>query len=258
MQYFELDLWLATNQSKRSGEYFYILYQPIWLSFFMYISITENYKQWTDSQYIITGMLLSFPLLIIPNIFPSAHDKSLKWTERFVTKSWVYLAILSFIGNYFGTQYFYQYLGASYSFPVTLFLNGTPLFLYGFTQSFFTLYHIILTLLLRRLSHVRYPLFTQSVFILVMSWLLASAEALAVKNVPYYSFTDPSFVYKIGNTLYMLFFVPSFPLYYLIDENLPYSLWESVKSSLSANMIILVLYDFWTKIMGHYDLLPFL
>lgn len=198
------------------------------------------------------------PLLIIPNIFPSNDDKSLKWTERFITKSWVYLAILNFIGNYFGAQYFFVYLGTSYSFPVTLLLNGTPLALYGFTQSFFTLYYIIPTFFLRRLSHTKYPLFAQILFILIASWLLALAETLAMEYVPCYSFTDPLFVYKIGNTLYMLFFIPSLPIYYLMDEKYTYSIWECVQAALTANMLILVLYDFWTKIMGYHDLIPFI
>ena len=63
------------------------------------------------------GLFVALPYLIVPFFFPLEGDADLPWTERYYLVSNVWVAIFSFVGNYFWTHYFYTVLGASYSFP---------------------------------------------------------------------------------------------------------------------------------------------
>ena len=143
--------WLSRNPSKRSGELFHIIWSVIWISYFGYVVVSEVYKEWTDIGYMGCGLLLSIPNLLLPNLFPSKADKDLPWVSRYVTKSWLWVAIFNFIANYFFTQYFFVLLGCYYSFPITWMLNKVPIPLYLITQSYFQTYFILSNIMIRKL-----------------------------------------------------------------------------------------------------------
>jgi cycloeucalenol cycloisomerase len=44
-------------------------------------------------------------------------------SQRYWVKANIWTAIFSYVGNYFWTHYFYQVLGAAYTFPVDIQLN---------------------------------------------------------------------------------------------------------------------------------------
>jgi len=77
--------------------------------------------------------------------------RTIPLSQRYWLKANVWVAIFSYVGNYFWTHYFYQVLGASYSFPVRIELNRVPFFLYLVTHGYFAFYLTASTILLRRI-----------------------------------------------------------------------------------------------------------
>jgi cycloeucalenol cycloisomerase len=149
----EESVWLPRNRSKRSGELFQVVWSVLWIGFFGFVVVSKVYEEWRDTGYMLCGLALSIPNLLLPNLFPSKADKDLPWLSRFVTKSWVWIAIFNFIANYFFTQYFFVLLGCEYSFPITYKLNGVPIPLYLITQSYFMTYFSLSNFMMRKLSH---------------------------------------------------------------------------------------------------------
>eukprot|EP01126_Amoeba_proteus_P058417 TRINITY_DN7534_c0_g2_i2.p1 TRINITY_DN7534_c0_g2~~TRINITY_DN7534_c0_g2_i2.p1 ORF type:complete len:123 (-),score=7.69 TRINITY_DN7534_c0_g2_i2:132-500(-) len=115
---------LSDNPSKRAGERFMILWSVVWIFFFACIVLSKAYETWGDVGYMITGLSLSVPNFLIPNVFPAKEDERLPFSRRYVTKAYLWIAIFNFIGNYFWTHYFFVCLGARYTFPITITLNG--------------------------------------------------------------------------------------------------------------------------------------
>ena len=57
------------------------------------------------------------PCILLPWLLESRADGDRPWTQKYWVKANVWLAIYSFVGNYFWTHYFYRLLGAAYTFP---------------------------------------------------------------------------------------------------------------------------------------------
>ena len=57
------------------------------------------------------------PCILLPWLLESRADRDRLWTQKYWVKANVWIAIYSFVGNYFWTHYFYKLLGAAYTFP---------------------------------------------------------------------------------------------------------------------------------------------
>eukprot|EP01127_Copromyxa_protea_P019144 TRINITY_DN6142_c0_g1_i1.p1 TRINITY_DN6142_c0_g1~~TRINITY_DN6142_c0_g1_i1.p1 ORF type:complete len:262 (+),score=53.48 TRINITY_DN6142_c0_g1_i1:84-869(+) len=244
-----LDCLFSPNPSKRSTEKFLVLWTVIWISMFAYIVVTKWYEEWTDLGYMVTGLLLSIPNFVLPNIFASAEDKKLPFWSRFCNKSYVWIALFNFIGNYFWSHYFFTCLGASYSFPITITLNKIPVALFLITQSYFQTYFVFSNIMIRLFG--KNFLFKASV-VLLTSWFLAFMETWTIESVPYYSFVDRDQMYKYGTVFYAIYFIPSFPMFFSMDEKKGenWTLWAAIQSSAAAGMIAFIFLDFWRLTIG--------
>ena len=56
----------------------------------------------------------------------------------------VWIAVISYVGNYFWTHYFYNLLGASYTFKAWR-INNVPIALFFCTHAYFCFYHTMTT-----------------------------------------------------------------------------------------------------------------
>ncbi|CAI5984920.1 unnamed protein product [Closterium sp. NIES-65] len=74
-------------------------------------------QRFTEWEYLWVGLAAALPCVLVPPFMLCAADKGRPWHEQHWVKANVWIAIFSFVGNYFWTHYFYTLLGASYTFP---------------------------------------------------------------------------------------------------------------------------------------------
>lgn len=67
--------------------------------------------------YLAVGLAAALPCILLPPLLDGGTEKGKPFTQRYWVKANVWIAIFSFIGNYFWTHYFYDLLGAEYTFP---------------------------------------------------------------------------------------------------------------------------------------------
>lgn len=66
--------------------------------------------------YLVIGLCTATPCVALPCLLQTKADRSKPWHKRYWVKANIWIAIFSFIGNYFWTHYFYHVLGATYLF----------------------------------------------------------------------------------------------------------------------------------------------
>lgn len=204
----------------------------------------------------ITGLVIALPPMILPFLFPGS-DASLPWHARYTTKANVWIFILAWMANYFWTHYFYQVLGATYTFPAWR-LNDVPFALYLISHSYFHFYHVLSNMALRltwRACGNRVSVgscLVVATLIAVMSYVVAFMETWTIQNFPYYHIPDRSAMYIYGSMFYALYFIVSFPFFLRMDESpdVCWSLERTVIDAMGCSMVITQLLDFWRIAIG--------
>lgn len=247
------------QNSKKEFEIYSLYYTIIWILVFAIIILLQLYEQFDEYSYLALGLSLAAPFLLQPIIFPLANERKLPLFERYSFKANVWIAIYSYIGNYWYTHYFYSVLQARYTFPSWR-LNDVPIALYFCTHFYFVSYHTASNLILRKIetryrsSGMRTILFWATV--VSFSYFTAFMETLTISSFPYYSFQDRFMAYTLGSAFYGIYFLVSFPMFYRLDETKvndnsstskkfapPHTLYQTVAEAFGACMIILSLLD---------------
>lgn len=249
---------LNKQPSKYAYEMFALVYTPIWIFFFAIVVIFQLYEHFDAFTYNTFLGVLALPLILQPLIFPSAGfnspDQHRPFWERYSTKANIWIAVYSFIGNYWYTHYFYSVLKAEYTMPATR-LNNVPICMFFATHFYFTTYHAISNALLRKVvtTHEaglpRVALFCSVV--LVFSYFTAFMETLSISSFPYYSFENRDMAYTVGSAFYGIYFFVSFPGFYSFDDEIDstanekrhVTAWDTFVSSCGHGMMILTLLD---------------
>jgi cycloeucalenol cycloisomerase len=247
--------------SKFAYEQFVALYTPVWMGAFGMVVVFQWYEQFTAFAYLGFTSALAAPLLLQPLVYPSAGsnspDANRPLWQRYSFKANVWIAVYSFIGNYWYTHYFYSVLQAKYTMPSHR-LNNVPIAMYCATHFYFSSYHLFSNLLLRHIemryrpSALRTILFVST--IVVFSYLTAFLETLTISSYPYYTFQDRNMAYTIGSAFYGIYFLVSFPAFYFFDRSVDndksiskgggVSAWDAVVQACGYGMLILFLLDF--------------
>ncbi|KXZ42322.1 hypothetical protein GPECTOR_162g137 [Gonium pectorale] len=225
--------WLAKDPSKRWTEVFFLAYSPFWI-------------------------LWALVLLVPFQLYEADQGKPM-W-QRFWVKANVWIAVFSFIGNYFWTHYFFKLLGASYTF-VSWRLNGVPICLYLMTHGYFCFYHAISNILIRRVqtgllrSSALVRRSAMAFVVFTLAYATAYAETLTIAHFPYYTFVDRDRMYSVGSLFYAIYFFVSFPMFYRIDEypqrkGAKWTSSEAALDSLAAGMFVTILLDLWRISVG--------
>ena len=275
--------------SKYAYEMYQTCYSPIWIGIFAIIVIFRLYEKWTAWEYNLYLLLLALPCVLQPILFPSAFfhspDAHRPLLERYSTKANVWLAIYSFIGNYWYTHYFYSVLKASYSMPSTR-LNNVPIAMFFATMFYFSSYHVFSNTMLRKIKTTFEAGFKRRLLyisaVIVMSYFTAFMETLTISSFPYYSFEDRDMAYTIGSAFYGIYFLVSFPAFIELDNDIDVvleeeekehdmiatsstmvpsgksgrrrkvvvTLWDTILQSCGYGMIILCLLDFTRLYLG--------
>jgi cycloeucalenol cycloisomerase len=152
-----LSPWLAPNPAKRWTELFFLAYSPSWIIWCLCILVpfkiyevpdASNRRRWRSlpcleashgcppahpalppilpalpSQrldewgYLSLGLIAAPPCVLLPLALQPPAERGKPLAQRYWVKANLWIAIFSFIGNYFWTHYFYRLLGAAYTFP---------------------------------------------------------------------------------------------------------------------------------------------
>ena len=251
-----------SQPSKRAYELFVLCYTPIWILAFACIvafGLYENFDKWSY-MYVCVG--LAVPFLLQPVIYPSAGfdspDQKRPLLERYSFKANLWIAVYSFIGNYWYTHYFYSVLRAKYTMPAHR-LNNVPIALYFATHFYFTTYHFFSNVMLRKVVTSYKPGLRRQVLyvavVLCFSYFTAFMETLTISAYPDYSFEDRNMAYTVGSCFYGIYFIVSFPAFFLFDNDIDtttknknnkknVSLYDTFVSSCGHGMMIMILLDF--------------
>ena len=85
--------------------------------------------------------------------------------------------------------------------------------------------------------------------VVVLSYFTAFMETLSISSFPYYSFEDRDMAYTIGSAFYGIYFLVSFPAFYVFDSQVDeasapkVTVWQTFLDSCGHGMIILTLLD---------------
>ncbi|MCD9640617.1 Bifunctional protein GlmU [Datura stramonium] len=251
-------LWLAQNPSKRWGEVFFLLYTPFWLTLCLGVVVPYKlYEDFTEWEYLLVGLVSAVPALIVPMIFVGKADRNIAWKDRYWVKANLWIAIFTYVGNYFWTHYFFTVLGASYTFPSWR-MNNVPHTTFLLAHVCFLFYHVSANMTLRRLQYAIADLPQNIQWAFKTGWILAYAyfiaylETLAISNFPYYDFVDRAVMYKVGSLFYAIYFIVSYPMFFRVDEK-PGDSWDLPRVSidaLGAAMLVTILLDLWRLFLG--------
>ncbi|CAM9397803.1 unnamed protein product [Pylaiella littoralis] len=266
--------WLAcakTNPAKRAWEVFNLGYGVFWVGCFAAIIGFSLYEQYDEVSYFVVCFGLCLPIGAFPllNVHPS--EAGLPIGQRYGVRANLWIAIYSFIGNYWYTHYFYSVLGAKYTLPSWR-LNDVPIPMIGATIFYFSLYHALSNMAIRKVvtSFEANTARTVTLVVLVgvMSYAVAFTETLTISGFPYYTFEDRDMAYVVGSAFYGIYFIVSFPMFYAFDERPQQEdkaisvraaaaaagsaegLWGAAVNALGASMLILCLLDFVRLAVG--------
>jgi len=222
-----------TQPSKNAYELFVWKYTLIWISCFGCIVVFQLYEQFESFHYNLVCIGLALPFLLQPILHPGvtttdggcSPDGKRRILERHSWKANLWIAIFSFIGNYWYTHYFYSVLKAKYTFltnPMDR-LNNVPIALYFATHFYFSTYHVLSNYCLRQVTSLYQPSLKRNILfvgvILVLSYTTAFMETLTISSFPYYSFENRFMAYTAGSAFYGIYFIVSFPMFYFLDED---------------------------------------
>ena len=257
-----------SQPSKYSYEMFCLYYSPVWMAAMAVVVIFQLYESFTAQTYNLFCGSLALPLILQPILFPScglnSPDVARPWHQRFAFKANIWLAIYSFIGNYWYTHYFYSVLKASYTMPATR-LNNVPLAMFFATHAYFSSYHVLSNACLRKVKSsykegwLRTLLYVSVVC--ALSYFTAFMETLSISAFPYYRFEDRYTAYTVGSAFYGIYFLVSFPAFVILDDHIDsekskssrghvVTLWETIVQSCGYGMMILCLLDFVRLYIG--------
>jgi cycloeucalenol cycloisomerase len=254
----------TTEPSKRAYEIYALAYTPIWIAAFGCIVAFGFYEDFDKWSYMKVCVGLSLPFLLQPILFPSAGspgcpDEKRPLLERYSFKANLWLAVYSFIGNYWYTHYFYSVLHAKYTMPAHR-LNNVPLALYFATHFYFSTYHVFSNLLLRKVvTTYESGIARKCLYIAVVgtfAYFTAFMETLTISAYPHYSFEDRNMAYTVGSAFYGIYFIVSFPAFFVFDRDIDIdnndekskekkttTAWDTIVSSCGYGMVIMILLD---------------
>lgn len=103
-----LDRMTCGYEPKRRTETFWLHWAVCWVLSFAYIVGGGLYKWFESWHYLGVCGGLAAPLLLQPLVWPAGTgEANVPWHQRHSFKANVWIAIFSFIGNWWYTHYFY-------------------------------------------------------------------------------------------------------------------------------------------------------
>ena len=246
------------NESKRLAELFILKCSFIWILSIAVVIFFQLYESFTKWHYLWYCMSCASLYVAWPMISPISKldENERDFRKWYIMKANVWIGILSFVGNYVWTHYFYNVLNARYTFDAHR-LNDVPIAMYFMTHAYFMFYHCLTNMVLRKIKRdylddrMRF-LFTSAV-VMAMAYTTAFMETLTICAFPYWEFENRALAYSLGSAFYGIYFIVSFPMFLLVDEDPEvdkYSMWRVIWESLGSCMLVTLLLDFVRLLIG--------
>ena len=242
--------WLAcakTNPGKRHGELFCLKYSACWIASVGVVIATSAYESFGRWGYLAYCGACAAPAILYPLLYPCDAEAKKPIDERYIVKANVWIAIFSFIGNYWYTHYFYAVLKAEYTFDAHR-LNDVPISMYLMTHAYFMFYHVLSNAMLRRIRtgyvNDAWRFAFECAAVGAAAYTTAFMESLTICGFPYYSFEDRHMAYTLGSAFYGIYFLVSFPMFLRVDEEKSMPMSQVFWEALGSGMAVLCLLDF--------------
>lgn len=259
--------WFSANPDKAWAEKFFLLYTPYWVAGMALFMFTGVGGRWGDLA-LNAGMLaLWLPALLVPAWLATRRSDARPWRRSYWLKFNLWIGIFSFVGSYFGSEYFFDVLGMVYRYPqlhwnLDAVLVGSgeqrvPLIMYWSAYFYFVTYHAGAVVLMRRVRTSalgRLP-GAWPLTVLAAAYGFAWAETFAMAGgaiAEQFGYRDLERMLRWGSLFYALYFVVSFPMIHRLDEREgeDWPLRRVAVEALAAGMLVLSLLDFATRRVG--------
>ena len=264
--------WFSENPDRAWAEKFYLLYTPVWVLLMVIANIIDpDFLFKSDLVLVPFSLIVALPYILVPAILRRKQNPNGHWYESYWFKAFLFIFIFQLLGNYFISEYFFDVLGMVYHFPnleltfdSALVGSGTqtvPVIMYPLTMATYMTYHTTAAIALRRTmtsylgtqKWVKWLVFAVVVLIFAYFWAWTETQSFANSAIErnfHYINRDTMLAY--GSIVFGLAFLPSFPLFYFLDEkkHRRWKLLEVCAAALSAAMIALFLTDICSGIIG--------
>jgi cycloeucalenol cycloisomerase len=268
--------WFSSNPDKAFGEKLFLTY----FFFFMSYQTLLQKMGWVDVGDFwgtVTTLITWIPYLVILPAF-LRRNSGTPWYQSYWFKLNVYMMVYVFFSTYFHSEWFFKYLGMRYNFPHQFLdfdsmacgpdqatarenFQAVPLSRYLDTMGFFTVYHTIAIVAMRRVRNMTsgLPAIGQRTLwvaiVVVAAVFFAWAETYfyiqnAVSKTVWY--VDKSAMLRVGTSLYALYFLVSFPNLFRLDETADqkWTLRRTIVEASFVSMVTLFVIDTWVRIHG--------
>jgi len=259
--------WFSANPDKAWAEKFFLLYTPYWIAGMALLMLGGAGGRWGDLALNAAMLALWLPALLVPAWLATRRADARPWRRSYWLKLNLWIGIFSFVGSYFGSEYFFDVLGMFYRYPqldwnldAVLLGSGeqrVPLIMYWSAYFYFVTYHTGAVILMRRLRTSplgRLPGAWPGT-VLAAAYAFAYAETFAMAGgsiAEQFGYHDLGRMLRWGSLYYALYFVVSFPMIYRLDEA-PGEDWPLRRvaiEALAAGMLVLFLLDGATRFVG--------
>jgi cycloeucalenol cycloisomerase len=268
--------WFSSNPDKAFGEKLFLTY----FVFFMSYQTLLQKMGWVDVGDFwgtVTTLITWIPYLVILPAF-LRRNSGIPWYQSYWFKLNVYMMVYVFFSTYFHSEWFFKYLGMRYNFPHQFLdfdsmacgpdqatarenFQAVPLSRYLDTMGFFTVYHTIAIVAMRRVRNMTssLPAIGQRTLwvaiVVVAAVFFAWAETFfyiqnAVSKTVWY--VDKGAMLRVGTSLYALYFLVSFPNLFRLDETADqkWTLRRTIVEASFVSMVTLFVIDTWVRIHG--------
>jgi cycloeucalenol cycloisomerase len=268
--------WFSSNPDKAFGEKLFLTY----FFFFMSYQTLLQKMGWVDVDDFwgtVTTLITWIPYLVILPAF-LRRKSGIPWYQSYWFKLNVYMMVYVFFSTYFHSEWFFKYLGMRYNFPHQFLdfdsmacgpdqatarenFQAVPLSRYLDTMGFFTVYHTIAIVAMRRVRNMTssLPAIGQRTLwvaiVVVAAVFFAWAETFfyirnAVSSTVWY--VDKGAMLRVGTSLYCLYFLVSFPNLFRLDETADqkWTLRRTIVEASFVSMVTLFVIDTWVRVHG--------
>lgn len=257
--------WFSENPDRAWAEKLFLAYIPIWISILLLFETFFDTGALGDVPVLLLGLVVALPLFVVPAMI-GARKELRPWHDSYWFKAFLYIFIVSFSGNYFISEYFFDVLGMVYNYPnLNINLDSAlvgsgehkvPLLMFLLTQATYTTYHTTAIVVMRRVMTTKLPMkwLVFAILSAALAYAWAWTETMSFANAELesnFSYKDKETMLAYGSIVFGMAFVFSFPIFYFLDENprKRWSLFVVVGAAMTAAWLGLFLTDVCTHVI---------